>query len=153
MADSLDLLLEADKIFVAGNGGSAANTDHFACDLLRSGRWALSLCANVATLTMIANDYGYEQVFSYQLKALARGGELLVLLTASGRSRNLIAAAQLAGLLGVKVLLLTGNHNGLLPNLADAVELIPGVTAGEIETQQAAVLHTWAQQLKVGVKG
>jgi Phosphoheptose isomerase len=81
------------QVFLCGNGGSAANATHIANDLISIGVRAHSLTADVATLTAIANDFSYEEVFSRQLEVLADPGDLLVLLSGSGSSPNIVDAA------------------------------------------------------------
>ncbi|MEV4362661.1 SIS domain-containing protein [Nonomuraea sp. NPDC049625] len=103
-------------VLTAGNGGSAAQAQHFAAELvgrLSSGRErgplaARALAADVATLTALANDYGYAQVFSRQLRAVARPDDVLVLFSTSGRSENLLRAAETARGLGVYTVALLG---------------------------------------------
>ena len=87
-------LKRAKKIWIIGDGGSAALADHFACDLLKNCRLpAISLCSNAAVLTAIANDYSFAEVFLMQLKILFNKGDLLVIFSTSGDSKNLIAAS------------------------------------------------------------
>ena len=98
-------------VFVVGNGGSAATASHFACDLSKGTRrdgpptfHVVSLTDNVPLLTAWANDSGYERVFSEQLKSLARPGDLLVAISASGNSPNVIAAVDAARSCGMSII-------------------------------------------------
>lgn len=79
-------------VFICGNGGSAANAEHFATDLFKKGVKAHCLSSNSSILTMIANDYGYENTFSLQLSTYARPGDLVVLISCSGTSPNIVKA-------------------------------------------------------------
>jgi len=96
-SETIAILREARNIYIIGDGGSAALADHFACDLLKNCNLpAISLCSNLATITAIANDYSFDEVFSRQLKVLWREGDVLVIFSTSGHSRNLIKAAKAA---------------------------------------------------------
>ena len=83
------------KVFVCGNGGSAANAEHFANDLISRGVKATCLGSNVAVITMIANDYGYEYIFSKQLEVLADPDDLLIMISCSGTSPNILEAEKI----------------------------------------------------------
>jgi len=106
------------KILACGNGGSAADAQHFAAELVnrfereRPPLAGLALTTDSSTLTSIANDYGYEQTFEKQLRALARKGDVLLAISTSGNSKNVIAAMRAARELGVRVVALTGNAGG-----------------------------------------
>lgn len=123
------MLLEARKrgsmIFFIGNGGSAATASHFANDLMIGTRSpgtpfrVLSLSDNAAILTALANDFGFEEIFVRQLKALGRPGDVLVGISASGNSTNLIRAFEYAASVGIKTFSLTAFDGGNLLKLAD----------------------------------
>jgi D-sedoheptulose 7-phosphate isomerase len=128
-AERLEAVRAAERtIFFVGNGGSAATCSHFANDLVKAcrrdgqdGFRAISLTDNVALITAIANDDGYENVFTGQMRDLFRKGDLLVAISASGNSPNVIAAAKLAHELGGEVVGITGFDGGELRRLADCV--------------------------------
>lgn len=82
----------ARRVFLCGNGGSAANALHLANDLTGCGIDAEALCADVSVMSMIANDYGWEEVFAFPLRAKAEDGDLLIALSGSGRSKNILRA-------------------------------------------------------------
>lgn len=111
-------------VFIAGNGGSAATASHFANDLgkatKRSGRSirVMSLCDNASWMTALANDEGYERVFSGQLENFAQAGDVLVVISASGNSPNLVDAAALATSRGVDTVALVGFDGGELLTMA-----------------------------------
>ncbi len=115
MADSLRA---GGKILACGNGGSAADAQHFAAELVnrfereRPPLAGLALTTDSSTLTSIGNDYSYEQVFEKQLRALGRKGDVLLAISTSGNSANVIAAMRAARELGVSVVALSGNGGG-----------------------------------------
>lgn len=108
-------LSEGNKILVAGNGGSAAQSQHFCAELMgrmkltRNPFNVISLCGDISTLTCIANDFGYERVFSRQIEGLAKEGDVFIGFTTSGKSRNILEAINVCNTNGVKVVLLTGD--------------------------------------------
>lgn len=93
------------KVFVCGNGGSASTAEHFTNDLFAKGVRAICLNSNVAIITMIANDYGYEHIFDRQLEVFADSGDLLIVFSCSGKSQNIINAVQF----GIKTITIYGD--------------------------------------------
>ena len=83
------------QVFICGNGGSASTAEHFANDLFSKGVKAICLSSNVSILTMIANDFGYEYIFSKQLEVYANPGDLVVLISCSGISKNIVKVANM----------------------------------------------------------
>jgi D-sedoheptulose 7-phosphate isomerase len=135
-------------VFIAGNGGSAATASHFANDLgkatKRSGRGSIrvmSLCDNASWMTALANDEGYERVFSGQLENFAQPGDVLVVISASGNSPNLVDAAALATSRQVDTIALVGFDGGELLAMADvAVHVATELGAyGPVETAHSLV--------------
>ena len=106
MMDLARRLKASGRVFIIGNGGSAANAMHMANDLVSCGVAAEALL-DVATLTAIANDYGYEHVFSRQLSVKARSEDFLIALSGSGRSRNILEAVKVASEIGMGYELVT----------------------------------------------
>ena len=106
------------KILACGNGGSAADSQHFAAELLnrfemeRPGLAAIALTTDTSTLTSIANDYDFEQIFSKQVRALGHKNDLLLAITTSGNSKNVLAAVAAAHENGMNVIALTGRNGG-----------------------------------------
>ena len=117
------------KILACGNGGSAADAQHFAAELLnrfeveRAPLAAVALAMDSSTMTSIANDYAYQQVFSKPLRALGRRGDALFAISTSGNSGNVIEAIQVAHELGVRVVALTGNGGGKIAGLLRAQDV------------------------------
>ena len=107
----LACIQKAKRVYIIGNGGSAANAIHAANDLVSCGIKAQALTADVATLTAIANDYGYEYVFSRQLGVLGEEGDLLITFSGSGNSHNIIQAIYEAILQHITVFSITGAWN------------------------------------------
>ena len=101
MIDTLIYTIQSAKerggtVYICGNGGSAANAEHLANDLLSRRIRAVCLSSNVSAITMIANDYGYEYIFSKQLEVLANPKDLLIMISCSGTSPNIVEASKIA---------------------------------------------------------
>lgn len=136
----VDLLLKAREsgktVFFVGNGGSAATSSHFANDLSIGTRQqekpfkVFSLVDNVATLSAIGNDYGYDQVFAQQLRVYGQKGDLLVGISASGNSPNLLRAFEVGRELGLMTVSITAFDGGKLKKIADHSVHVP-TNAGE----------------------
>jgi D-sedoheptulose 7-phosphate isomerase len=138
------------KALACGNGGSAADAQHFAAELVnrfereRAPLAGLALTTDTSTLTSIANDYAYQQVFSKQVRALARRGDVLLAISTSGNSGNVIDAIHAAHEMGVRVIALTGNGGGKMGPLtgADDVHIcVPHKTTARIQEVHLLVLH------------
>lgn len=111
-------LRQGNKILVCGNGGSAADAQHFAAELVnrfeieRPGLAAIALTTDSSALTSIANDYAFEQIFARQIRALGRPGDVLLAISTSGNSPNVLVAIDAARELGMVTLVLTGRDGG-----------------------------------------
>jgi D-sedoheptulose 7-phosphate isomerase len=124
-----ELILKALKqdgcLYICGNGGSAADAQHIASELVgkleqeRKSLPAVALTTDTSIITSIANDYGYEAVFSKQIEALVKKGDVLLAISTSGTSKNIIAAAELAKKKGAAVLAFTGKSNSKLEQISD----------------------------------
>lgn len=116
-------LLADGKILACGNGGSAADAQHFSAEMLnrfemeRPGLAAIALTTDASTLTSIANDYNFDQVFSKQIRALGHSGDLLLAISTSGNSRNVIQAVNAAHDRGMNVIALTGRGGGQMAEI------------------------------------
>lgn len=154
VARFVELLIEAEElertVFVIGNGGSAANASHFSQDLSkgatdcgRCGRRirAISLVDNVSWLTALANDEGYERIFEQPLATLARRGDLLVAISGSGNSPNILNAVAVARRLGVQTVGITGFDGGRLAEIADHTLRVPIDDMGIVESAHAILFH------------
>jgi D-sedoheptulose 7-phosphate isomerase len=135
------------KVLLAGNGGSAADAQHLASELVsrhlheRPGLAAVALNANGSTLTAIANDYGFEFVFKRQIEALGRPGDVFIGISTSGNSGNILAAAREARLRGMRVIGLTGQSGGQLASLCDECLCVPATATPHIQQAHILVGH------------
>jgi D-sedoheptulose 7-phosphate isomerase len=138
------------KILSCGNGGSAADAQHFAAELVnrfereRAPLAGLALSTDSSALTSIANDYGYETVFEKQLRALGRKGDVLLAISTSGNSGSVVAALRAARELGVQVVALTGNGGGKMAALlgdGDVHICVPHKRTMRIQEVHLLVLH------------
>lgn len=136
-------------VLFCGNGGSAADADHFAAEFIgrcvREGPAlpAISLGVSPASVTAIANDYGYAEVFRRQVLGLASPGDVLVGLTTSGRSPNVLAAFRAAAERGVRTIALTGAA-GLAEPLAEVEVAVPSTVTARIQEAHKLIGHVWA---------
>ena len=152
-ADMAERLRRGCRILVCGNGGSAADAQHFAAEL--SGRYlkerrplaGLALTTDTSALTAIGNDYGFDQVFSRQVEALGRPGDLLVGISTSGNSPNVIRAVESAQGLGMRALCLLGRDGGQLAPLADDALVVPSSVTARIQEVHQMVYHFWCEAL------
>ncbi|WP_448507772.1 phosphoheptose isomerase [Immundisolibacter sp.] len=138
------------KLLVCGNGGSAADAQHFSAELLgryareRPGLPAIALHADTSTVTAVANDYGYEQVFARQVQALGRSGDVLVVISTSGNSPGILRAAEAAQRSGLSVVALTGRDGGELAPLMRGVDVeirVPAQVTARIQEVHILALH------------
>ena len=147
----LETLKSGGKLLVAGNGGSAAEAAHFATEL--TGRYAknrkalpaLALSADGSLLTCISNDYGFDQVFSRQIEGLAKPGDLVVVLTSSGNSANIITALNTAKNQGIKSLAFLGRGGGKAKGLATCELIIPGQTGAAAQEAHLFLIHHFCE--------
>lgn len=155
IAESLDrasdllagALLGGGRVFFCGNGGSAAEASHLAAELTgrliadRPPLAGIALSSDLSAVTAIGNDYGFDDIFARQLRGLAHSGDVLVCLTTSGTSPNVLHAAQTASDLGVAVIALVGPSVGPLDEVADVRFHCPGSNSGVIQIGHLAVGH------------
>lgn len=141
-----NVLTDADRVFIAGNGGSAATAIHFASDLRSAGVDAISLCENIAVVTRLANDKSYEDVFASQITEIGKG-HALVLISASGRSPNIIKAAMSVPYY-VPVIGFIGCGGGGLQGLAKYSIIVDSRDFGIIEGVHDCVCHMIAALVK-----
>jgi len=144
-------LASGGKLLVCGNGGSAADAQHLATELVcryrieRPAVAAVALTTDSSALTAIANDYGFDRVFARQVEALARPGDMLVAISTSGNSANVVEAAREAKDRGCTVVALTGEDGGRLATHADLVVAAPSRTVARIQETHELVLHILAE--------
>ncbi|MCR4324163.1 MAG: SIS domain-containing protein [Candidatus Curtissbacteria bacterium] len=102
MKELIEQIKKARLVFICGNGGSSANAEHFTNDLFSKGIKAINLSSNTSIMTMIANDFGYDQVFSKQLEIYADREDLFITISCSGTSANIVEALAYAKFIGIK---------------------------------------------------
>lgn len=143
-----DALMHGGTLFFAGNGGSAADAQHIAAEYVvryRKGMQrplrALALTTDTSALTAGGNDFGFEQVFARQLEALARAGDVLIIHSTSGDSRNCVVAVERARALGVRTVALLGGTGGALRTLADHAFVVPDDRVHHVQEIHLAVQH------------
>jgi D-sedoheptulose 7-phosphate isomerase len=150
-------LLSGQRLLAAGNGGSAAEAQHLTAELV--GRFdgeripfsAIALHAETSAMTAIANDYGYEEVFARQVRAHGRAGDVLVLLSTSGNSPNLLRAVEAANRLGLTTWALTGSGPNPLATACDEAVLIDALNANAQEGHLIA-LHAICRAFELEIK-
>jgi D-sedoheptulose 7-phosphate isomerase len=144
-----DALSNGGTILFCGNGGSAADAQHLASELVgrmdrtrdRGPLAGLALTTDTSALTAVANDYGYEDVFARQVRGLGRAGDVLVCLSTSGRSANVVKASREARKAGLTVVALIGPERSPLEELADVCLHVPGETSGLIQQGHITIGH------------
>ena len=143
-------LMRDGKILSCGNGGSAADSQHFAAEMLnrfemeRPGLAALALTTDTSTLTSIANDYNYDQVFSKQVLALGQANDVLLAISTSGNSRNMLEAVRAAHERQMVVVALTGKSGGQMADLLGTEDIhicVPANSTARIQEVHLLTLH------------
>ena len=147
---SVQALLDGNKILCCGNGGSAADAQHFAAELLnrfeieRPGLPALAITTDSSTLTSIANDYDYNQIFSKQVRALGQSGDLLLAISTSGNSENVVQAIHAAHEREMKVIAMTGRDGGEIASLLKSSDVeirVPVQSTARVQEVHILALH------------
>ena len=147
------------KILFCGNGGSAADAQHLAAEL--SGRFYLNraplyaeaLHVNTSYLTAVANDFGYEHVYARMVEAAGRPGDLLVAMSTSGNSPNILAAVQQARTIGMTVVGFTGQSGGQMADLCDLLLNVPSADTPRIQEAHMLIGHTLCEQVERNLFG
>ena len=150
-------LSQGGKLLAAGNGGSAADAQHIVAEL--TGRFmkerralpAIALHANTSALTAIGNDYGYDVVFARELSAHARRGDVLLAISTSGNSRNILRAVETAREHGVAVIGMTGGSGGSMRATCDVCVCVPSTATARIQEMHIMVGHTICQLVENAV--
>jgi D-sedoheptulose 7-phosphate isomerase len=147
------------KTLVFGNGGSAADAQHFASEM--TGRFmrerkalpSLALNVNVSTVTCIANDYGYDAVFERQVEAFVLPGDVVIGITTSGNSPNVLRAMRRARDMGAKTIGLTGRDGGGMPAVSDLCLVVPSDSTPRIQESHIALIHIWCDLVETALFG
>ena len=140
-------LLQGQRIYLCGNGGSAADAQHIAAELI--GRFvndrrplpAIALTTDTSALTAIGNDYGYDEVFSRQVEGLCREGDVLIAISTSGNSDNVLKAVDAAHRVGASVIGLSGKSGGALHAKADVSLVVPSDVTARIQEMHIVIGH------------
>jgi len=155
-------LLDNKKILTCGNGGSAGDAQHFSSELLnryereRPALPAMALSTDTSTITSIANDYSYEEIFSKQIKALGQAGDILLAFSTSGNSANVVEAIHAAHERGMTVVAATGKDGGkMAPTLhgADVEIRVPADKTNRIQETHLVVIHCLCDLIDRGLFG
>lgn len=146
-----DCLRSGGKVMACGNGGSAADAQHFAAELIgrfereRQELAAIALTTDSSILTAVGNDYSYDEVFTKQVRGLGKRGDILLAISTSGNSKNVVKAIESAKKLGIKVIALTGNGGGKIATLLDADDIhlcAPSTRTARIQETHLVLLHS-----------
>jgi D-sedoheptulose 7-phosphate isomerase len=153
----LSTLKNHKKILIAGNGGSAADAQHFAAELVgrflldRKGYPALALTTDSSVLTSVGNDYGFSSVFSRQIEALGETGDCFVGITTSGNSENILEALSKARECGLRTIVLTGKDGGAARELADVALVVQASETSHIQEAHLIVYHAWCKSIEAAL--
>ena len=143
----IDALKKGHKIMFCGNGGSAADSQHLAAELVgrykmnRPAMNALALTVDTSILTAVGNDYGYDTIFERQVEGLGKSGDVLIGLSTSGNSKNVLAAFDMAKKKGITTVAMTGQSGGKMKEQADFTINVPSDVTNNIQEMHIAVGH------------
>ncbi|MCD6532055.1 SIS domain-containing protein [bacterium] len=147
------------KVIVAGNGGSAADAQHFVAELVgrfqreRHGFPAVAITTNTSVLTALANDYSFEKVFSRQIEALARPGDVFVGISTSGNSPNIVSAFETAKSLGIFSIGLLGKGGGKCAGMCDLPIIVPHNKTARIQEAHILIIHAICDAVETTLAG
>ncbi len=147
----IDTLKNGNKILLCGNGGSAADAQHIAAELTgrykteRGGLPGIALTTDTSALTAIGNDYGYDKIFQRQFEALARQGDLLIGISTSGNSANVLSALSTAKKMGCKTIGFSGKDGGAMNEVCDLNIVVPSNDTPRIQEMHILIGHTLCQ--------
>jgi len=148
-----DVLNAGNKILICGNGGSAADAQHFAAELIgrfereRGGLPAIALTTDTSILTAVGNDYGFAQIYSRQVQALAVPGDALIGISTSGNSENVLLAVQKASGIGCLTISLTGRDGGAIATAADLSLNVAVERTARVQEAHLMILHLICEQI------
>ena len=158
IAEVSELICQAyasgNKLLAAGNGGSATDAQHIVSELVnkfyheRKPLNAISLTADTAVLTSCANDYSYDTIFSRQIEAQGKPGDVFIAITTSGNSENIIKAVEKAKSLGVKTIGLLGKDGGKLKGMCDYELIVPDSDVARIQEAHRVIYHTMCELIE-----
>ena len=150
----IDSIRSGGKILIFGNGGSAADAQHIAAELVgrykseRKGLPAIALTTDTSALTAIGNDFGYDQIFQRQVEALAKPEDVVIGISTSGNSLNVISALKLSKKMGCKTIGLSGNDGGDMNKMCDVNIVVPASDTPCIQEMHILIGHTLCQLIE-----
>jgi D-sedoheptulose 7-phosphate isomerase len=148
-----DALVAGKKVLLCGNGGSAADAQHIAAELVgcyekQRRSWpAIALTTDTSALTAVSNDLGYEQVFARQLAGLAQADDVVIAISTSGRSKNVLKAVERARELGCRTIALTGASSDPLGSMCDFTVAVPSSRTSRIQEAHITIGHLWCEMV------
>ena len=148
-----EALTSGRKVLLCGNGGSAADAQHIAAELVgcyekQRRSWpAIALTTDTSALTAVSNDLGYEEVFARQITGLAQAGDVLIAISTSGKSKNVLRAAEKARELGCKRIALTGATAEPLGSLCDLAVAVPSARTSRVQEAHITIGHLWCEMV------
>ena len=154
----LSTLKSGGKLMLCGNGGSAADSAHIATEFTcrfqddRRPYPAIGLSVDGGLLTAIGNDYAFQEVFSRQVRAFGKPGDVLIALTTSGKSRNVLSAIEEARRLGVKTITFLGKGGGFTKGASDLEIIVPGTVTARIQEAHKFLLHVLCELVEPGLE-
>ena len=151
-----DLIQAGNKIMLCGNGGSAADTQHLAAEMLirlkptnnRQGIPAIALAQDTSTLTACGNDYGYEEIYERILSTLGNEGDCLIAISTSGNSKNIIKAMNLANNIGIRVFGFLGGNGGIALKFCDKAFIVPSDDTARIQEAHITAGHSLMEYIE-----
>ncbi|ACX71924.1 phosphoheptose isomerase [Methanocaldococcus vulcanius M7] len=147
-------LKNGNKILICGNGGSAADSQHFAAEIVgrfkleRKGLPAIALTTDTSILTAIGNDYGFDKIFERQVEALGKEGDVLVGISTSGNSENVIKAVNKAKEMGIYTIGLLGKGGGKLKDIVDLALIVPSNNTARIQECHLTIYHVICEEVE-----
>ena len=161
--DGVMLILKAlefdNKLMIAGNGGSAADAQHIAAELVgrfrkdRRGLPAIALTTDTSIITSIGNDYSFDNIFSRQVEAIGRKGDVLLAISTSGNSVNIVNAVKLAMSIGMNTVGLTGESGGRLRGLVDVLVDVPSCDTARVQEMHITIGHVMCEIIESALLG
>jgi len=146
---TIDVKEKKQSIYLIGNGASASMASHFAADLAKNAHLHTEVFSDLSLITAISNDMGYEWVFAEPLRRRAKKGDMLVAISSSGNSKNLLRATEIARKIGLKIITLSAmSPQNPLRSSGDINIYVPAQTYGYAETCHAAILHHWMDMVE-----
>lgn len=153
----INCLKSGNKILIAGNGGSASDAQHFAGEIVgrflfdRKALAAVCLNTDTSVMTCIANDYGYDDVFSRQVEGIGDKGDIFIGISTSGNSRNIVKAVEKAKTMGIETICFTGRDGGILKGLSDISLIIPYQSTARIQEHHIMSIHLICEIVEEGI--